>query len=526
MGMYLNPPKSIFSQYLNDDIFVDKSDIFRHLNAWCTTSRRYICLTRPRRFGKSMMTDMIAAYYGLDHDSHDIFDGLKVAKIDAYAQYINRYAVVSFDAQSFRDNVENPLDFVPSIHKRIGSEFRARWPEWTDSTMTLPRMMQEVYAHTGTQFVVLIDEWDSIFRRDKNNTAACKAWIQFLRSMFKSAEARSYLALAYITGILPIKKYDVESSLNVFSEYTILDTHPLEPYFGFTEEEVAALCAQYQMNLNEIMRWYDGYRLSSDISMYNPKAVVEALARKRCSVYWTQTGAFDVVMDYVNMNFDGLHDAISQMLMGDRIPVKTGGFNTSLELRDRDDVLTALIHLGYLTFDWETKTAWIPNEEVRNVLEDAVTKSGWKNVMENIRRSRDFMDAIECGDTREAASLLESIHDALSVPLHYHSEGDLTATLLHACYVARENYLFYRELPSSRGYADLILAPTMVHAHRPIIFELKLDTSTDSAIRQILQRRYFDTPVLKNYHGDVLTVAMMYDRKDKQHRCAIETMTI
>ena len=146
--------------------------------------------------------------------------------------------------------------------------------------------------------------------------------------------------------------------------------------------------------------------------------------------------------------------------------------------------------------------------------------------MENIRRSRDFMDAIECGDAREAASLLESIHDALSVPLHYHSEGDLTATLLHACYVARENYLFYREIPSSRGYADLILAPTMVHAHRPIIFELKLDTSTDSAIRQILQRRYFDTPVLKNYHGDVLTVAMMYDRKDKQHRCAIETMTI
>ena len=146
--------------------------------------------------------------------------------------------------------------------------------------------------------------------------------------------------------------------------------------------------------------------------------------------------------------------------------------------------------------------------------------------MENIRRSRDFMDAIECGDAREAASLLESIHDALSVPLHYHSEGDLTATLLHACYVARENYLFYREIPSSRGYADLILAPTMVHAHRPIIFELKLDTSTDSAIRQILQRRYFDTPVLKNYHGDVLTVAMMYDQKDKQHRCAIETMTI
>ena len=470
---------------------------------------------------------MIAVYYCNAYDSHDLFNKLAVHRLKSYEEQINKYAVISFDAQEFRDYVTDPMDFVPMLYRRIGAELKKQWPDFVDINSTLGQMIADVNTATGTKFVIIIDEWDSIFRRDKDNKQATKAWVQCLRGMFKSASAKQYIALAYITGILPIKKYDVESSLNVFSEYTMLDSHPLEPYFGFTEKEVQKLCKRFKMDYGETKRWYDGYQLTEDISIYNPKAVVESMRRKRFSVYWTQTGSFDVLKDYINMDFEGLKDAISQMLVGEHYPVDTSGFNTSLEIRDKNDVLTALIHLGYLTYDFETKTAWLPNQEIRSVMESAIAKSGWTKTIQMFQRSRDFMDAIKRRDCGLAASIIEEIHDDISVPIHYNSEGDLTSTLLFAIHEARNYCIVSRELPSCRGYADLVLIPTKPGCNfTPAIFELKLDDSTESAIKQIESKKYFAVKDLEHYHGDVLAVAMIYDRKANKHTCQIRTFII
>ena len=528
MGVYLNPSKSIFNDCVLSEIYVDKSGLLQHLNRWVSRDGRFVCLTRPRRFGKSMAAAMIAAYYCNAYDSHDIFDKLAVHEIPSYEQHINQYAVICFDAQEIRDYVTEPLEFVPTLYREIGKEMKALWPDAVTEGDTLGKMLKDVNAATGTKFVILIDEWDSIFRRDRDNEKATRAWVQCLRGMFKSASAKQYIALAYITGILPIKKYDVESSLNLFDEYTMLSSRPLEPYFGFTPDEVSALCKEYDMDYDETMRWYDGYRISRNVSVCNPRAVTQAMRRGEFDVYWSQTGSFEVLKDYINMNFDGLKDAISQMLIGTPVPVNTIGFNTSIEIKTKNDVLTALIHLGYLTYDFDTKTAWIPNNEIRNVIETAVTDSDWTKVLEQLQKSRDFMDAIQRADSTTAAQIIEDIHNDISVPIHYNSEGDLTATLLHACYAARDYCILARELPSSRGYADIVLIPTGKgkQIFKPTILELKLNHTIESAIKQIIERKYISVKMLRDYHGDVLTVAMVYDKKAGTHRCEIRMIQI
>lgn len=427
MGIYVNPIKTVFSDYVESEIYVDKSGLLKHLNQWVSKDERFVCLTRPRRFGKSMAAAMIAAYYCNAYDSHDLFDKLAVHRLKSYEQHINQYAVISFDAQELRDYVNDPMEFVPMVYRQVGCELKKLWPDAVTEGDTLGKMLKDINAATGSKFVVIIDEWDSIFRRDKTNKEATKAWVQCLRTLFKSASARQYIALAYITGILPIKKYDLESSLNVFREYTMIDSRPLESYFGFTEKEVQKLCKKYKVDFDETKRWYDGYRIVKEFSIYNPTAVVQCMQRKTFNVYWTQTGAFDVLKNYINMDFVGLRDAISQMLVGVRYPVDTNGFNASLEISNANHVLTALIHLGYLTYDFETKLAWIPNEEIREVMQSAVTESNWDYSIKQIRRSRDFMDAIKRKDCSLAAQIIEEIHDDISVPIHYNSEGDLTS---------------------------------------------------------------------------------------------------
>ena len=526
MGVYLNPDKSIFSSVVQSDIYVDKSGIFQHLNRWVYTESRFVCVTRPRRFGKSMAAAMIAAYYCNAYDSHDIFDKLSVHTLPSYEDQINKYAVISFDAQDQRDRVDDALTFVPRLQRIIGAELSQKWPEETQGESNIMDMFTQIHARTGTKFVVLIDEWDSVFRRDKDNIKATKAWVQFLRGIFKGASAKQYIALAYITGILPIKKYDVESSLNLFDEYTMLSSHPLEPYFGFTPDEVDVLCKEYDMDYEETMRWYDGYQVSKNVSVCNPRAVVQAMRRGEFDVYWSQTGAFDVLKNYINLNFDGLKNDISRMLMGESVRVDTIGFNTSLEIINKDNVLTALIHLGYLTYDYGEKTARIPNQEIRNVMQTAILESGWTKVMEQLQKSNEFMGAIQCGDERLAAAIIEDIHNDISVPIHYNSEGDLTATLLHACYAARDYCILARELPSSRGYADIVLIPTRSDKYKPTIFELKLNDTVASAINQIEVRKYISVKQLREYHGEVLTVALVYDKKAAKHTCEIRTIII
>jgi hypothetical protein len=230
MGTYLNPTKTVFRDCTQSQIYVDKSGLFKYLNQWVSKDERFVCVTRPRRFGKSMAASMIAAYYCNAYDSHDIFDKLSVHRLKSYEQYINQYAVISFDAQEFRDYVDDPMDFVPKLYKRIGDELKSQWPECVDIESTLGQMLADIHAAHGIQFVIIIDEWDSIFRRDKDHKSATKAWVNCLRGIFKSSSAKQYIALAYITGILPIKKYDIESSLNVFDEYSMLSSRPLETF--------------------------------------------------------------------------------------------------------------------------------------------------------------------------------------------------------------------------------------------------------------------------------------------------------
>ena len=391
--------------------------------------------------------------------------------------------------------------------------------EYYDSTK-LSRSLQDVFAEYQIPFVFIIDEWDSIFRVHKNDLEAQKLYLDFLRNLLKD---KSYVALAYMTGILPIKKYGEHSAINVFYEYSMIGARPIEEFTGFTEKEVSTLCSQYDMPMDEIKRWYDGYNVDG-VSIYNPKSVVEALLRKSFNNYWTQTETYHALSDYIRLNYDGLRDKITQMIAGGRVAINPGKFqNDMTSFRSADDVLTLLVHLGYLTFDFDTKEAYIPNNEVQQEFINSIEDGGWEGIMDAIYQSEKLLNATIACDEEIVAKLVEQAHQDNTSILKYNDENSLSCVISIAYYAARKNYVLHRESPAGKGFADLIFEPRKNCSLPAFIVELKWNKSSGKAVKQIQNKDYTDA--LKNYSGDVLLVGINYD-DEKHHTCKIERAKI
>lgn len=366
MGRFVNPDNSAFQVALNSKIYVDKTGLIEEINQVLDTTNGYICNSRPRRFGKSYAANMLAAYYSKGCDSEQMFSGLDIAKSPDFKRHLNQYDVIHLDIQWFLANVKEADSVVSYITNSVLEELRSIYPEQvTENIVSLPDALSRIRAVAGQKFIVIIDEWDVLIRDESANKKAQDDYINFLRGMFKGTEPTKYIQLAYLTGILPIKREKTQSALNNFDEYTMLSAGRLAPYVGFTEDEVKILCGQYDIDFAEVRHWYDGYRLGK-YHVYNPKAVISIIQRGEFRSYWSQTSTFESIRSFINMDFDGLKAAIIEMLSGDSVTINSLTFqNDMVNLKSRDDVMTLLIHLGYLAYNSEKKNAFIPNEEVR-----------------------------------------------------------------------------------------------------------------------------------------------------------------
>ena len=365
MGVYLNPGNDKFYKAINSEIYVDKTELIQYTNRVFNTMQQNVCVSRPRRFGKSVTANMLAAYYSRGCNSSDLFENTEIASKDSYAVHLNKYNVIHLDVSSFWDAYKDNV--IKKIQEYIYDELKQVYGDQIDYTKMISAVLMSVYNISSIPFVIIIDEWDSVIRNGGNKTLVHN-YLQFLHLLFKSEESKTFLALAYITGILPIKKIKDESALNNFREFTMLKSKQLTRYFGFTEDEVKKLCLTYDMDFESIKAWYNGY-LIDGLHMYNPNSVVQAMLDHDYDFYWKNTSSFESINTFITMNYAGLKDDVLAMLSGDKIRVNVNTFQNDITtVASKDDALTALIHLGYLAYDANRKMAYMPNHEVSMAL--------------------------------------------------------------------------------------------------------------------------------------------------------------
>ena len=483
MGILLNPDNIDFQEALNSEIYVDKTELMLYTNKALRTEQKYICVSRPRRFGKSMAANMLTAYYSRGCDSREMLSKYKIAKADSFEKHLNKYNVIHINMVDFLSEASSIEEMIGEIQKAILFELTDEFSDvrFYDDTK-LARSLKDIFAKHGVPFVFVIDEWDCIFRRHKEDSDSQTIYLDFLRNLLKN---KSYVALAYMTGILPIKKYGEHSAINVFYEYSMTDAKPISEFTGFTESEVKSLCEKYDKPFEQMKRWYDGYCLDG-ISIYNPKSVVESILRNNFGNYWTSTETYEALKVYIEMNFDGLKDTIIELLAGQKAVIDTTTFtNDMVTFNTKDDVLTLLIHLGYLTYNSDTKEVSIPNYEISEQFASTIRVMGWSEVANSIKNSDELLKATLACDEEKVAELIEQSHQDNTSILKYNDENSLSCVLSLAYYSARKNYIVERELPAGKGFADLVFKPRSNNSNPAMIVELKYDSSAESAIEQI-----------------------------------------
>ncbi len=519
MGKYLNMGNAGFMA-MTRDIYVDKTEMIRFINSTLGTTRKLTCVSRPRRFGKSFAAKMLCAYYDKSCDSRHLFTGLDIAKDVSYEKYLNRYDVIYLDITLFLSKALDIGNVVNDMNDAVVEEVRQIYPD-VRQDRALADTLFYVTEATGNKFIMIIDEWDAIFREAKEDLRLQKAYIDFLRSLFKSSWTDTVFEAAYMTGILPIKKYGNQSAVSDFREYTMLSPGNLAKYIGFTETEVKQLCEQYHADFSGMKRWYDGYVFRQADSVYNPNSVMEAIERTEFGSYWTRTETYESLRIYIDLNEDGLKEAIVQMLGGEGVIVDVGTFqNDMTNIKRKDDVLTLLIHLGYLAYDSEKKMAFIPNEEVKQEFVRAVTAGKHTEIARLIKNSDNLLKQTLHMDEEAVAAAIEEAHKMSAAPIAYNNEEALRSTIRLAYISCLDEYVIINELPSGHGYADIVYVPRRASSLPVILIELKWNKTDLGAIGQIKRNDY--PQVFKKYGSDILLVGINYDSKSKIHTCKIE----
>ncbi len=524
MGIYFNPGNRSFVQARNSMIYVDKTRLLEFLNKRLYTEDKCIALSHARRFGKSHAAGMIDAYYSKGCDSTELFEDTRLAAAADYKKHMNKYNVIHLDVASFWDSYKDNI--VEKIVEYVYKDFRVVFGDELNYEDSFGYNLMQIYQKTGIPFVIIIDEWDCIIRNSGDEELVHK-YLQFLHSLFKSEESKSFLALAYITGILPIKKIRDESALNNFREYTMLDSYPITEFYGFTEDEVKALCEKYGMDFESAKAWYNGY-LIDGIHMYNPNSVSMAIDRHRFDSYWKNTSSFASINTFITMNYEGLKDDVMAMLSGEKVYVNTDTFQNDLStVSSKDEAITALIHLGYLGYDREEYSAYIPNYEVKKAYQAALCTGSWSEIAKSVGKCDELLRATIKGDAEKVAELVELAHDTYTSVLKYNDENSLSCVLTMAYFTAPAFYNIICEMPAGKGFADFVFIPRANAGSRPaMVVELKYNKSADTAINLIKEKRYHGA--LSGYGDRILLVGINYDadgKNEKKHTCVIEEFT-
>ncbi len=521
MGIYLNPSNVGFKGTLAAEIYVDKTMLISELNTFIDKANKYICVSRPRRFGKTIATNMLCAYYSKGCDSRDIFDKMKISKADNYEKYLNKLNFIAIDVASEYQTAPKKEETLNLLTKRVRKEFKAQFPKIEfDDNATIANCIQDVYAATNETFVIILDEYDCLVR-DQFGTHLFADYLEFLNGLFKSNTLRPAISLAYITGILPVVRDRVQSKLNNFREYTILNAYNLAEFVGFTEEEVQPLCAQYNVDFARCKRMYDGYS-QNGFEIYNPESVVMCMQTKEFGNFWGKTSTYKVITDRLKHNYKGMKDDVIKMIAGENVKVDVDMFlNTMTDFNDKDDVFTYLIHLGYLAYNKDDGTCRIPNFEVRKEWHKAVSAlNGYEKTDEIIKASEELLNQTINKNADAVAKALDESHIHVTSNRNYNNEDALAAAIYIAYVHALNNYRIFKEVTAGKGFADLVFVP--IHEdveHQPIIIELKHNQSTGKALEQIKNKEYFR--LLDSYKGKVLLVGINYDKDSKKHECEI-----
>ena len=519
MGIYINTGNAGFQRVRNSE-YVDKSGLIAVVNKTLFTEQSFSCVSRCRRFGKSLAAKMLCAYYDQSCDSRQLFADLQIAQDPSFEQHLNKYPVIYLDMTNFVSEKETGI--ADKIDAALLADISRAYSDIpVDPKERLASYLLRVSEAKQQQFIFIIDEWDAICREYDPDTNEMDIYVDWLRRMFKSGDAARTFAGVYMTGILPVKKYKTQSALNNFIEYSMVEPVDMAPYFGFTKDEVRALAAKHGADFDELEKWYDGYQIGDEQSVFNPNSVMQALRSHRCRSFWASTGAFDTVADYIQMNYEGLKDDIISMLAGGRCDVDPTGFKNDMSvIHGKDDVLTVLIHLGYLSYNWRKDECWIPNREVAGEMVNAIKANNWKHVVDALQKSERLLQATLDGDEEAVAHGVEVAHDENTSILSYNDENSLACVLSIAYYHAKNDYVMHRELASGKGFADIVLIPRKNVDSPAIVIELKVNKDADAAIDQIHRKQY---PVkIQEYTDRLLLVGISYDRDTKQHSCRIE----
>ena len=520
MGTYINLGNAGFQRVRNSE-YVDKSGLIAIVNSTLFTERSFSCVSRSRRFGKSVAAKMLCAYYDHSCDSRALFADLKIASDPSFEKHLNKYPVIFLDLTSFISERDDD-NIVDKMDATLLADVIKAYPEVAaeDGDRLMDYLLRVTEAK-GEQFIFIIDEWDAICREYAPGTEVMDRYVGWLRRMFKSMDGARVFAGVYMTGILPIKKYKTQSAMNNFTEYSMVEPRKMASYFGFTKDEVKALAEKHGMDFDELEKWYDGYQIGDDLSMFNPNSVMQAIDAGRCRSFWASTSSYDMVAHYIKMNYEGLKDDVVRMLAGERCAVDPTGFQNDMSvIQSKDDVLTVLIHLGYLSYDWKESECYIPNKEVGGEMVNAVKLNNWSHVANAIEKSKQLLRATIEGNEEAVARGVDVAHDDNTSILSYNDENSLACVLSLAYYYASNDYIIHRELASGKGFADLVLIPRKNVDSPAIVIELKYDKAVNTAIEQIKQKQY--PAKVSQYTDNLLLVGITYERDTKQHRCCIE----
>ena len=528
MCTYLNPGNVGFTVITNSN-YIDKTGMIDIINGRINTMDKLICVSRPRRFGKSYAAQMLCAYYDCTCDSHSLFDGMEISKTELYEEHINKYNVIYLDIAGIISDVTRRDGSIKGLVNRIAEAIRSDLisdiPELSEKSGLSECMIAYTKA-TKKRFVFIIDEWDAVIREAKNDTETQRAYLNLLREWFKNGNfTAKVVAAAYMTGILPIKKNGSESAVSDFREFTILQPGHFVKYTGFTETEVRSLCEQNGMSFEQAKQWYDGYEFKDCEPIYNPYSVMMAMQTKEFKSYWRKTSAAESLKAYVGMDMDDLQNKILRLIAGEPVEVYTDDFENDFEtFNSSDDVLTLMIHLGYLTYNAETSQARIPNEELRLEFKRLLNRPKNKCLSELIRASEKlFKDTLD-GNESVVSETIMRVRETNYAPMFYNNEQALRYVIKFAYIICIDYYMKVEELPTGQGIADVVFIPKRDTALPAMIVELKWNKTADSAIEQIKKNSY--PAVLSGYAGELLLVGINYDAKTKEHSCKIEKITV
>ena len=440
-----------------------------------------------------------------------------------FLQNMNQYNTIFVDMQAqFTTAQKKKIPPNQYLEKNIVKELHIEYPSFISSEETLEESLSTIYYETGSQFVIIFDEWDYPIRELEEDSPDRAIYIDFLRGLFKNSDAKDYIRLAYLTGILPIIRAKGQSAVNNFHEYTMVKAKDFAPYIGFTEGETRSLCEKYQVDFQKVKEWYNGYSLNGT-AIYNPLSVVEAVANNDFDQHWTETGTYSDIRELINMNMDGVLDSILLMLSGEKIPLNTHGCKNDMHtFANKDQVITTLVHLGYIAYDSQTQEAYIPNKEVQKVFEDYAAYGYPDRFTKFAGYAQEVLISIEHEDAERVAEILQIMHNEFVSSIRYHDENSLCCVIMIAMLASLKTYhKAVREFPCGKGFADLVYLPLRKDTNKPaILMELKWNKSAKTAITQIKERQYPKS--LEDYAGEILLVGIDYQKETKEHTCIIE----